>query len=338
MPPPIQTIEQLETWLSEPTDGLVETMKRVPGDIIFLGVGGKMGPTMARMAKRASDLVGTSRRIIGVSRFSSGAQEADMNAHGIETIRCDLLDEAAVRALPEAPNVVYLAGVKFGSTGQEPLTWALNTFLPSVVCKKFSRSKIVALSTGNVYGLAPASGQGSAETDPLNPVGEYAMSCLGRERMFEYFSRALKLPVALLRLNYACELRYGVLVDLAQATSIDLGMGWLNTIWQGDANAMVLQCLNHVSSPPFVINITGPERLSVRQTCERFTEKLKRPVSFSGREAENALLSNAQKAFDHFGKPRVSADELIDWIADWISRGGATLRKPTKFESRDGKF
>ncbi|MEY2429628.1 MAG: hypothetical protein QOJ40_2513 [Verrucomicrobiota bacterium] len=338
MPLPIQTIEQLETLLSEPSDGLVETMKRVPGDIIFLGVGGKMGPTMARMAKRASDLAGTPRRIIGVSRFSSGAEEAGMNTHGIETIRCDLLDETAVRGLPEAPNVVYLAGVKFGSTGQEPLTWALNAFLPSVVCKRFLGSKIVALSTGNVYGLAPASGDGSLETDTLNPVGEYAMSCLGRERMFGYFSRALNLPVALVRLNYACELRYGVLVDLAQKTTIDLGMGWFNTIWQADANAMTLQCLNHVSSPPFVINISGPEKISVRQTCEKFAAKLKRPVSFSGREADNALLSNAQKAFALFGKPRVSADELIDWIADWISRGGATLGKPTKFESRDGRF
>lgn len=338
MPASIQSIEQLEDLLSEPTEGVVDTMKRAAGDIIFLGVGGKMGPTMARMAKRASDLAGTPRRIIGVSRFSTAAHETELRAHGIETIRCDLLDENAVRALPDAPNVIYLAGMKFGSTGQESMTWALNTFLPSVVCKKFSRSKIVALSTGNVYGLAPFSSKGAVETDALNPVGEYAMSCLGRERMFEYFSRALKLPMALVRLNYACELRYGVLVDLAQKTSVDLGIGWFNTIWQGDANAMTLQCLNHVSSPPFVINITGPEKLNVRQTCERLAEKLKRRVSFSGHESDSALLSNAQKAFDHFGKPRVSADEMIDWIADWIGRGGATLGKPTKFESRDGKF
>src|SRR5258705_4433845 len=327
MPPPIETIEQLENLLSEPTAGVVETMKRMQGDIIFLGVAGKMGPTMARMAKRASEAAGTPRRIIGVSRFSSAAHETELRSHGIETVRCDMLDEEAVRALPDAPNVIYLAGMKFGSTGQEPLTWALNTFLPSIVCKKFSRSRIVALSTGNVYGLTPASGGGSVETDALNPVGEYAMSCLGRDRMFEHFSRSLKLPLALVRLNYACELRYGVLVDLAKKTSVALEMGWFNTIWQGDANAMTLQCLNHVSSPPFVINITGPEKLNVRQTCEKFVEKLKRPVSFTGPETDKALLSNAQQAFHHFGKPRVSANEMIDWIADWISHGGATLGK-----------
>jgi nucleoside-diphosphate-sugar epimerase len=338
----IKSVEQLENLLSEPTPGAIEAIRKLDGDILFLGVAGKMGPTLARMTKRASEMAGKKRRVIGVSRFSSAAHEAELQAHGIETIRCDLLDERAVQNLPDAPNVIYLAGMKFGSTGQESLTWAMNTYLPAIICKKFSRSKIVAFSTGNIYGLVPANGDGSVETDSPNPAGEYAMSCLGRERMFEYFSRALKIPVALIRLNYACELRYGVLVDLARkifdGEPIDLGMGWFNVLWQADANAMALQCFAHVSSPPFVINMTGSEKLSVRQTCETLAEKMGKKVSFVGEEKPTALLNNAQNSFQLFGEPRVKADELIEWISQWTKDGGATLGKPTHFESRDGKF
>jgi nucleoside-diphosphate-sugar epimerase len=338
----IQHLEQLEDRLSEPTPEVVETLRRLEGDLIILGVAGKMGPSLARMAKRASDLAGKRRRIIGVARFTSPGLEAELQRQGVETIRYDLLDEDAVRRLPDAPNVLYLAGMKFGATGQEALTWAMNTHLPAIICRKFSHSRIVAFSTGNVYGLVPAAGSGSLETDSLAPVGEYAMSCLGRERIFEHFSRTLGTRVALVRLNYACDLRYGVLVDLARkvltGTPVDLGMGWFNTLWQGDANAMTLRCFDHVASPPLALNLTGPEVLNVRETSEKLGRLLGRQPVFVGTEAPTALLSNARRAFSLFGQPRVNADQLLAWIAAWLLHGGPTLNKPTHFEARDGRF
>ncbi len=339
---PILSVDNLESRLSEPTTGAIETLRRLDGDIMLLGVAGKMGPTLARMARRAADLAGKPRRIIGVSRFSSGNDERLLQQAGVETIRCDLLDEAAVAKLPDAPNVIYMAGMKFGSTGQESFTWAMNAYLPAIICKKFAHSRIVAFSTGNVYGLVPISSGGSLETDTPNPVGEYAMSCLGRERIFEHFSRSLKLPMAIIRLNYACELRYGVLVDLAQqiaaGTAIDLAMGCFNVIWQGDANAMTLQAFDHVASPPTFINLTGQDILRVREACQRLAAKMNKPVTFIGKESDSALLNNAAKTFGRFGTPQVSTAQMMDWVADWIGRGGPTLGKPTHFESRDGKF
>jgi nucleoside-diphosphate-sugar epimerase len=338
----IQSTEQLEDRLSEPTPEVVQTFRRLQGDLIVLGIAGKVGPSLARMARRASDLAGIQRRIIGVARFSLGRLEAELQRHGLETIRCDLLDEEAVQRLPDAPNVLHLAGMKFGATSQQSLTWAMNTHLPAIVCRKFPRSRIVAFSTGNVYGLVLAAGGGSLETDPPAPVGEYAMSCLGRERMFEHFSRTLGTQVALVRLNYACDLRYGVLVDLARkvltGAPVDLGMGWFNTLWQGDANAMTLRCFDHVASPPLALNLTGPEVLSVRETCERLGKLLGRQPVFVGAEAPTALLSNARRAFSLFGQPRVNAGELIAWVAAWLLQGGPTLDKPTHFEARDGRF
>ena len=338
----IQSPEQLEDRLSEPTPEVVQTLRRLEGDLIVLGVAGKMGPNLARMARRAADLGGSRRRVIGVARFSSAGLEAELQRHDIETIRCDLLDEEAVLRLPDAPNVLYLAGMKFGASGQESLTWAMNTHLPAIVCRKFARSRIVAFSTGNVYGLVKAAGGGSLETDPPAPMGEYAMSCLGRERIFEHFSRTLGARVAIVRLNYACDLRYGVLVDLARkvltGTPADLGMGWFNTLWQGDANAMTLRCFDHVASPPLVLNLTGPEVLSVRETCEKLGRLLDRKPVFVGAEAPTALLSNAGRAFVLFGQPRVGADQLLAWVAAWLLQGGPTLNKPTQFEARDGRF
>ena len=342
MPETIQTPEDLEHHLSEPNPAVVAALGRMQGDLLVLGVAGKMGPSVARMARRAIDLAAGKSRVIGIARFSSPGVEAGLRRAGIETIRCDLIDEQAVQRLPDAPNVVYLAGMKFGATAQPSLTWAMNTYLPALVCRKFARSRVVAFSTGNVYGLVPATSGGSLETDALAPIGEYAMSCLGRERTFEHFSAALGTPVALLRLNYACDLRYGVLVDLAQkvlaGTPVDLGMGWFNTIWQGDANAMTLQCFDRAASPPVVLNLTGPEVLNVRQTCEKFGELLGRKPVFVGTESSTALLSNASRAFESFGKPRVSADQLIHWVAAWLRAGGPTLNKPTHFDARDGKF
>jgi nucleoside-diphosphate-sugar epimerase len=338
----IGTVEELEDRLSEPTEAAVRAMKQIRGDIIVLGVAGKMGPTLARMAVRASERAGTNRRVIGVARFSDEHAQQNLDRYGVQTIRCDLLDRAQLDALPDAPNVVYMAAMKFGATGQEPRAWAMNAYLPGLVCEKFRRSRIVAFSTGNVYGLSPVSGGGSTETDALNPIGDYAMSCLGRERVFEHFSRTFGIPVSMIRLNYACELRYGVLLDLARKVwhgqTIDLSMGHMNVIWQGDANAMALASFDRVASPPLVLNLTGPEVLRVRDVCEQFARRMNREPRFSGVESHDALLSNASSAFELYGRPRVSVEEMIEWVADWVMSGGATLDKPTHFEVRDGKF
>lgn len=338
----IETVAQLEERLSEPTAGVVETLRHVPGDIVVLGVAGKMGPTLARLARRASDAAGSPRRVIGVSRFSTPGQVEELIAHGVEAIRCDLLDEQAVAKLPDAPNVIYMAGMKFGATRNESLTWAMNSYLPAIICRRYRHSRIVAFSTGNVYGLVPVNTGGSREMDLPNPVGEYAMSCLGRERIFEHFSRTLNIPIAFIRLNYACEPRYGVLVDIAQQVwsnkPVDTTMGYLNTLWQGDANAMALQALERTATPPFVVNVTGPERLSVRGVAGQFGRILDKRLKFTGTEAQTALLSNASRAFQMFGPPRVNASQLIEMVADWIQHNRPTLNKPTHFETRDGKF
>jgi nucleoside-diphosphate-sugar epimerase len=260
----------------------------------------------------------------------------------VETRHCDLLDARAVAQLPDAPLVVYMAGRKFGSTGQESLTWAMNAAVPVHVSERYAGSRIAMFSTGNVYGLTPMNGGGSRETDPLAPVGEYAMSCLARERIFEHFSEAFHTKTTILRLNYATEMRYGLLVDLARqilsGRPVDLTMGYFNVIWQGDANAMALQSLVHGSSPARVINLAGPDVLSVRDTCERIAARLGMPVRFTGQEASDALLSNGSTGWSLLGRPRVTAERLIEWTADWVKRGGASLDKPTHFESRDGRF
>lgn len=338
----IATTEELETVLSEPDAALVETMRALEGDIIVLGVGGKMGPTLARMARRACDAAGGTRRVIGVSRFSSGTERDKLEAHGVETVACDLLDEAAVARLPDAANVIYMAGMKFGATGNESLTWAMNAWLPGIVCRRFAGARIAAFSTGNVYGLTPVVRGGSLENDAPEPTGEYAMSCLGRERMFEYFSRRDGTPVALIRLNYACELRYGVLVDIAQRVwsgeAIDLTMGHFNVIWQGDANAWTLRALAHAASPPLMLNVTGPGIVSVRAVAEELAQRMSRDAKFTGCESGHALLGNAGQAEALFGKARVNVAKMVGWIAEWTMRGGATLGKPTHFETRDGRF
>jgi nucleoside-diphosphate-sugar epimerase len=338
----IRDVEHLEDLLSEPSAGAVEALARLPGDLVLLGVGGKMGPTLARMARRASDAAGGRRRVFGVARFSSPGLADRLQAHGVEPVRCDLLDPGQLDRLPDADNVVALLGMKFGATGQEALTWAMNSHLPAVVCARYRKARVVAFSTGNVYGLSPVHLGGALETDPPRPAGEYAISCLGRERMYEYFSRTWGMPMALLRLNYACELRYGVLVDIARKVQagepIDLTMGHLNAIWQGDANAMALCAFAQLSSPPTVLNLAGPELLSVRRVAEEFGRLLGRPVAFCGAEAADALLSNAQRAHARFGYPSVPVGRLIGWVADWVRRGGASLDRPTHFEVRDGKF
>lgn len=342
IPSAISTVAQLEDLLSDPTPAAVDAMRRLDGDIIILGVAGKMGPTLARMARRASHLAGVSRRVIGVSRFGSSMQEESLQRDGIETIRCDLLDEAAVSQLPDCANVVFMAGRKFGSSGCEPLTWATNCWLPAIICRRYRHSRIVAFSTGNVYGLTPVGSGGSVETDAPQPAGEYGMSCLGRERLFQHFSDTLQIPTAIIRLNYAVEMRYGALADLARRVQsgepIELTMGYLNVIWQADANAIALAMFDHVASPPLVVNVSGPEEIGVRETGETFGRLMDRPVMFAGQEAPDALLSNVSLGRSLFGDPRVSAQQLIVWTADWVKRGGPSLDKPTHFESRNGRF
>jgi nucleoside-diphosphate-sugar epimerase len=342
LPSAVRDVAHLEELLSEPSPAAIEAMARAGGDVLVLGVAGKMGPTLARMARRAMDAAGVAHRIVGVSRFSSPSQQEALEAYGVETIRCDLLDESALARLPDAPNVIFMAGRKFGSSGDEPLTWAMNTHLPALVCNRYRTSRIVAFSTGNVYGLTPQGRGGSREEDVPSPVGEYAMSCLGRERMFQYFSRAHDIPVALLRLNYAVEMRYGVLADLAAKVArrepIDLAMGYFNVIWQADANAMALAALNHASTPPLVVNLAGPEELSVRSVSAELGRRQNVAVSFVNREAPDALLSNGTRGWALFGKPRVNAERLLSWTSDWVQRGGESLGKPTHFESRAGQF
>jgi nucleoside-diphosphate-sugar epimerase len=342
LPAAIDDVRQLEELLSEPSTSAIEALRGVQGDLVILGVAGKIGPTLARMARRAFDAAGVSSRVIGVSRFSSPAQQEALEHHGIQTVRCDLLSEEALARLPDAPNVIFMAGRKFGSTGDESLTWAMNVHLPALVCRRYRTSRIAAFSTGNVYGLTPSGRGGSLEEDSPAPVGEYAMSCLGRERMFEHFSRAHGTPVAILRLNYATEMRYGVLVDLARRVfrrePIDVTMGYFNVIWQADANAMALAALARSSSPPFVVNLAGAEELSVRATCTELARLLNVEVSFTGQEARDALLSNGSRGRTLLGAPRVDAARLLAWTADWVGRGGASIDKPTHFESRTGQF
>jgi hypothetical protein len=334
--------EQLEEFMSRPSPAAVDGLRRAPGDIVILGVGGKMGYTLARMARRASDESGSPRQIIGVSRFQNRDLPARLEKIGVEAITGDLLDRDFVAGLPDAPNVIFMAGMKFGSTGQEPLTWAMNTYLPAIVCERYRGATIAAFSTGNVYGLTPARQGGSVEIDLLNPVGEYAMSCLGRERTFEYFSARDGNPTTLIRLNYATELRYGVLVDIAlqvyRKIPVDLSMGYVNVIWQGDACALTLAALPDGTSPARPLNVAGPEVLRVSDVATRFGELFDKPVEFIGAPGEDALLNNGSLAHRQYGIPAVSVAQMLPWIAAWISGGGELLGKPTHFESRSGRF
>lgn len=338
----IESTSTLDDLLSTPSPGVIETLGKLDGDILILGVGGKMGPTLARMAVRASQESGKKRRVIGAARFTNRDLPGWLQKHGVEPLTCDLLDPRQVTSLPDAANVVIMTALKFGSSGRAGDTWAVNCWMPANFCQRFAGSRIAAFSTGNVYPLTPLNQGGSVESDPLAPVGEYAASCVGRERMYEYFSRSAGTKVSILRLNYACELRYGVLVDLARqiyaGDPIDLAMGAVNVIWQGDANAMTLQSLAQAASPPFVVNIVGPEMLSVRRVCQQLGELLGRQPVFVGREGEEALLSNGQLGHRLFGYPTVPIEQVSRWIAAWVADGGEVLGKPTKFQVRDGKF
>ncbi len=330
---------ELDDLLSSPRPETVAALDACPGDVIVLGAGGKMGPTLARMIARAAS--GT-RRVIAVSRWSSRSAEADLHAAGVETIGCDLLDRHAVDGLPDAPNIIFMAGQKFGTTGAPAMTWAMNTIVPANCAERYRDSRIVAFSTGNVYPLTPVSSGGSRESDALGPVGEYAASCVGRERVFELYAERHGTRVAIVRLNYAIALRYGVLVDIGlrvyRGEPVAVDMGWVNVIWQGDANAIAIECLPKAASPPFAVNVTGREQVSVRAVADWFGTRFGKPARVSGTERPDALLSNVGRMTAEFAAPAISHEQMLSWVADWIERDGALLGKPTKFEMRDGNF
>jgi hypothetical protein len=339
----IQNVAELEERLSRPTDADAAAMSILNGDLLILGAGGKMGPSLARLARRAADLAGTRHRIVAVARFTNAGLPAELTALGIETITCDLLESGTLSRLPEIPNVIFMAARKFETAGQEHLTWAMNTYLPGLVAERYRNSRIVAFSTGNVYPLRSATEGGALESTPVGPVGEYAQSALGRERMFENGSMRWGTRVALLRLNYAVELRYGVLVDIGRAVferrAISLSMPYVNVIWQRDANSWCLRSFPYCQSPPFVLNITGPETLSVRELASEFGRYFGiEPIFLPEPQSSTALLNNAAKARTLFGDPTVTPGEMIEWIAEWIRDGGVMLNKPTHFQTRDGKF
>ena len=334
--------KQLEDYLSQPTLEVVELFKHLKGDLIFLGIAGKIGPSLAEMALKACKEAGVEKKIYGVSRFSNSSEQEKLEAKGIITLKGDLLDADFLASLPEVENVFFLAGMKFGADGNPGLTWAMNAHLPALVAERYKSSRIVAYSTGTVYPLVSPETGGSKETDSPDPIGEYAQSCLGRERMFQYGSTKNNTPTVLIRLNYAVEPRYGVLVDIAQKVKnqqvIDLSMGYFNVIWQGDANNMVLQSLKYTEAPANILNISGPETLLVKETARKFGEMFGIEPIFSGEEQTSALLNNSSKAFELMGKPKVKIDKLMEWVGNWVMDDKRSLGKPTKFEVRDGKY
>ena len=338
----IQTESQLESYLSEPTDEVISAIASLEGDILILGVGGKMGPSLAKQAKRAIDSAGVDKKVIGVSRFSTPGIQLSLIDAGIDTIITDLLREDNLKDLPDIQNVIFMAGRKFGSTDNEGLTWAMNTYLPGRVVEKYRNSRLVVFSTGNVYPLTQISHGGATESTEVDPIGEYAQSCLGRERICEHFSAQLGTPMTILRLNYAIELRYGILLDIAEKVyaeePISLEMGHVNVIWQRDANAVALQSLAHCQTPPLVLNVTGPETISIRHLALQFGDIFNKTVQLEGEESETALLSNAGLCHQLFGYPRVSLGQMIEWVAEWVLSGGKTYEKRTHFEVRDGRF
>jgi len=338
LPDTITDIAALDDLLCRPSQALIDDVAKVDGDIMILGVAGKMGPTLAGLAKAALP----DRRIIGVARFSDPSMKDWLQARGIETINCDLLDEAAIAKLPQAPNIVFMAGRKFGAEGDLSLTWAMNAHVPALVAQAFPRSRIVAFSTGCVYPFVPVDGKGADESVAPNPPGEYAQSCVGRERMFEYFSRKFSTPGRLFRLNYAIDMRYGVLYDIAskvlQGSPIDVSLGHVNFIWQGDAAAQALRCLAHCEVPTSPINVSGHEILSVRDLAAKLGALLKREPVIVGSEQPTAWLTDTSQATKLFGLPVVDTERLIAWTADWVARSMPNLGKPTKYEVRDGRY
>lgn len=342
---PPRTVDALEERLSRPTGGVTAALQRYPGDLVVLGAGGKMGPSLARMARRALDALGGAhgrRRVIAVSRFADPQARQRLEGWGIETVAADLLDRRAVAALPDAPLVVHMTGLKFGGSDAPSRMWATNTVAPAYALERYAGSRVVAFSTGNVYARTAAPGRGAAEDGALTPPGEYANACVGRERVLAWAAELHRCPLAVVRLSYAVDLRYGVLVDIAERVRggepVDVRTGWVNVIWQGDANAQALQCFTRADLPPFAVNVTGPEALSVAELARRFARLFRREARFVGLAGADALLSDTTLAQRLFGPPAVPTARLVEWVGAWLSAGGETLGKPTRFEVRDGRY
>jgi len=338
----MENIQTVYHQLLQPSDELLADIAKIDGDILILGAGGKMGPALAIAAKQACDLAGIKKRIIAVARFSEAGLQEKLNLNGIETICADLLIDNHLQALPEVKNVLYLAGTKFGTHGNEPFTWAMNAYLPGRVADKFKNSNIVVFSTGNVYPLVPVVRGSCAENQTPEPVGEYGQSCLGRERMFQYFSLKNSTPTLIFRLNYANDVTYGVLPEIARSVKecrpVNLSMGSVNVIWQGDANEIAIRALLHCEVPAKLLNVTGPETVSVRWVADEFGRMFGQIPEFEGEEQPTALLSNAAEANRIFGYPKVSLKAMMELIARWLNEGGETLNKETHFQERRGKF
>lgn len=338
----MKNLEAVYRQLLEPSDRLVADIAAIEGDIMILGVGGKMGPGLARVARQAADKAGLKKRIIGVARFSEPGLQRQLEAEGIETISADLLNDDQLQAIPAVKNVLYLAGTKFGTSGNESFTWAMNAYLPGRVAQQFRDSSIVVFSTGNVYPLVPVVGGGATESLAPNPIGEYGQSCLGRERVFQFFSSRNNTPILIYRLNYANDVTYGVLVDIAQAVKegkpVDLAMGVANLIWQGDANEIALRALLHCDVPAKILNVTGPEIVSLRWLGEQFGKMFGKAPVFVNEEQPTAFLSNAAESFRLFGYPRIGLQQMMELIAEWLKQSGRLLNKPTHYAERKGKY
>lgn len=338
----IESVEELDEVMTRPSPELVSFMRTLEGPLVVLGAGGKMGPSLCVRARRAAEEAGRALDVVAVSRFTDEKARTWLEKRGVRTESRDLMDRESVAELPETENVVFLVGMKFGTRDNPARTWAVNTLVPAHVSQRYARARIVALSTGNVYPLVRVERGGSVEADPLTPIGEYANAAVARERIFEYFALEHGTRVTSVRLNYAVDLRYGVLVDIARQVAagdpIDVTMGYLNCIWQGDANDMILRALALAESPSAPLNLTGPDVLSVRDIAEQVGELLGRPVQITGREADTALLSDASRAFEHLGQPPTPISTVMRWTAEWIRRGGTLWGKPTHFEVRDGSY
>jgi nucleoside-diphosphate-sugar epimerase len=338
----IQTEPELDELLTRPSERLVAFIKSVSSPLLVLGAGGKMGPTLVVLARRAAEAAGHPLDIVAVSRFSNPTAREWLEARGVKTLNCDLLDATAISRLPEASNLIYLVGLKFGTAQNPAATWAINTLVPARVCERFPRSRIVALSTGNVYPQSEVSRGGSLETDPLTPLGEYANAAVGRERIFEFYSHRHTIPVTLLRLFYAVELRYGVLADIARKVDagepIALANGYFNCIWQRDANELILRALSLPAAPANAYNLCQPDMFSVREVAVRFGELLGRTPDFSGSDTTTAGLGNAGKLCAALETSFTPMEHILRWTALWVQHGGRDLGRPTHFEVRDGNY
>lgn len=334
--------EQLYGDLLAPSDALVSSIKKLEGDILILGAGGKMGPALAKLTKQAIDKAGVNKKVIAASRFSEPGLQDELNDLGVKTYAVDLLEDDQLAQLPDVKNVLYLAGQKFGTTGKESFTWAMNAYLPGRVAQHCKNSRIVVFSTGNVYPLSPVSLGGLAEEHVTGPVGEYAQSCLGRERIFQYASSKYNTPLFIYRLNYANDVTYGVLLEIAKTVNegrpLDLSMGHVNVIWQGDANEIAIRALEHCAVPAKIVNVTGHETISVRWVAQQFEKLLGKTPQFINEEKSTALLSNASESIRLFGYPRVTVQQMIELLAEWVKEGGKTINKPTHFQEREGQF